>query len=225
MDIQYSPATVGYARDMCDCGRRAFENDLLDHALFPRHLQDVTNEEAIYKFRLERIRKRLENPRWRYLLATTDSGDGRPKVVGYSGWLAPLKGSEQDVNLARNQDEPEAKPEDTEDFPPGLDVDVYKHVMKIIEDTKKEILGKDENNVWNLASLAVDPDFNGRRIASNLVKWGLDQADEDQLPAYLESTPAAVGVYKRSGFKALKKLKVIKDNETHLLTVMIRKPN
>ncbi|KAF1812936.1 hypothetical protein P152DRAFT_367512, partial [Eremomyces bilateralis CBS 781.70] len=56
--------------------------------------------------------------------------------------------------------------------------------------------------------LAVDPAFKGRGIASKLVKWGTDRADGDGLPAYLESTPAAVGVYERLGFKVQRRLSV-----------------
>jgi ribosomal protein S18 acetylase RimI-like enzyme len=71
----------------------------------------------------------------------------------------------------------------------------------------------------------VDPEFQGKSIASNLVKWGLEKADRDQVPAYLESTPVALGLYKRLGFKVLRKLIIIKDNESHFLTAMIRTPD
>jgi ribosomal protein S18 acetylase RimI-like enzyme len=72
--------------------------------------------------------------------------------------------------------------------------------------------------------LAVDPNFKGRSIGSKLVQRGIDRAERDGLPAYLESTPAAVGVYKRLGFKELRTLSVVKDNESHVLTVMKRMP-
>lgn len=68
----------------------------------------------------------------------------------------------------------------------------------------------------------MDPDFKGKGIASKLVKWGLSKADDAGLPAYLESSPAAVGVYTRMGFKELGKLNIIKNNDSHPLTVMIR---
>jgi predicted N-acetyltransferase YhbS len=76
----------------------------------------------------------------------------------------------------------------------------------------------------DLASLAVDPDFKGRGIASRLVKWGTDQADRDGLPTYVESTPAAVETYKRCGFREQKKLSVIKNNDGYFLTIMTRAP-
>jgi predicted N-acetyltransferase YhbS len=78
------------------------------------------------------------------------------------------------------------------------------------------------NTTKALASLAVDPDFKGKGIASKLVKWGIGKAEEAGMPAYLESSPAAVAVYRRLGFKELRKLNVIRNNESHPLTVMIR---
>jgi hypothetical protein len=152
MNIQYIPATVAFVRDMCDCGCRAFENDGLDHALFPRHLRNPAIDEAIYEFRVERMRKRLQSPAWRYVLATTNSGDSHARVVGYAGWIAPRQGNEQghekDDNLAGNQMEQGTGTEDAENYPQGMDVDAYRYAMEIIENTKKEILGEAEHKVW-----------------------------------------------------------------------------
>lgn len=82
---------------------------------------------------------------------------------------------------------------------------------RILSNTKKD-----------LGSLAVDPVFKGKGIASNLVQWGIDKAEEAGLPAYLESSPAAVGVYRRLGFKELRKLNLLKNDDSHPLTVMLR---
>ena len=64
----------------------------------------------------------------------------------------------------------------------------------------------------------------GKGIASKLVEWGLSKAEEVGLPAYLESSPAAVGLYRRLGFKELRKLSVLRNNESHFLTIMLRTP-
>jgi len=57
------------------------------------------------------------------------------------------------------------------------------------------------------------------------VQWGVGKAEEVGLPTYLESSPAAVGLYRRLGFKELRKLSVIRNDESHFLTVMIRAPS
>jgi ribosomal protein S18 acetylase RimI-like enzyme len=73
-----------------------------------------------------------------------------------------------------------------------------------------------------LRSLAVDPAFSGRGIATQLVKWGIDKAKEDKVPAFLESSPAAIGVYKRQGFVVLEDSPPL-DNG-HVLTLMLMDP-
>ncbi|KAF2464817.1 acyl-CoA N-acyltransferase [Lindgomyces ingoldianus] len=224
MDIKLVPATVTSVNEMCECGRRAFANDGLDNAVFPPRLRNPTNEEEIYKFRMERIGKRVQSPNWHYVLATTVPVDGHAQIVGYAGWVAPALGNEskhkQGNDLAKDQVEEQSQVAEAENFPNGMDIDAFNFAMETVEKAKKETLGEDEQKVWYLMSLAVDPEFAGRGIASSLVKWGLAKADRDGLPAYLESTPAAVGMYKRLGFEELRGLHVIKDNESYFLTVM-----
>jgi len=215
---------------MVDCGRRAFDNDALEHAILPDRSAAVLDSNEMLEFRMNRIRKRLQSPDWRYVLATVDPAEGPAKIVGYAGWMAPPtqeniteqeRKQKENVVQRQVQQQPPVKDEDT---PKGLDMDTFKYINELIEKTKKEILGEDEQRVWYLASLAVDPEFKGKGIASKLVQWGVDKAEEAGLPAYLESSPAAVGVYRRVGFKELRKLRVIKSDESHFLTIMLRTP-
>jgi ribosomal protein S18 acetylase RimI-like enzyme len=71
--------------------------------------------------------------------------------------------------------------------------------------------------------LGVDPEFGGRGIASELVKKGVDQAQKANLPAYTESTPAAVRVYANQGFKELGRKEVLEDG-SYYFTAMLRMP-
>jgi len=229
MDIQLIPATVASVPEMIDCGRRAFENDALEHAIFPNRSEALLDSKESKEYRMNRIRKRLQSPDWHYVLATIDSTEAPVKVVGYAGWMAPPP-QENDTEQKRwdgaVQSQTEHQPFAIEDeyCPEGMDMDAFKHGNEVIEKAKKEILGKEEHRVWYLASLAVDPDFKGKGIASKLVKWGISKAEEVGLPAYLESSPAAVGLYRRLGFKELRKLSLIRNNESHVQTVMMRTP-
>lgn len=71
--------------------------------------------------------------------------------------------------------------------------------------------------------LAVDPEFGGRGIASQLVKMGVDQAQKANLPAYTMSSPAAVRVYANQGFKELGRKKMLEDG-SYCLTAFLRMP-
>lgn len=60
---------------------------------------------------------------------------------------------------------------------------------------------------WYLEFLAADAHLRGRGIGSALIRPGLDRADEDGLPAYLESSkPENVPFYRRHGFEVVEEL-------------------
>jgi GNAT superfamily N-acetyltransferase len=52
----------------------------------------------------------------------------------------------------------------------------------------------------DLGLLAVHPDFHRRGVGTMLVKWGLKEAEERGLPAYLEASPAGFPLYSGLGF-------------------------
>ena len=48
--------------------------------------------------------------------------------------------------------------------------------------------------------VGTDPNHQGRGAATILTKWGLDRAEKDRIPVYLESTMNAVALYQKLGF-------------------------
>ena len=71
-----------------------------------------------------------------------------------------------------------------------------------------------------VASMAVHVDNQGQGIAKRLLLKGLELADEAGEDVYLESTPAARGLYQRVGFEVLEEFTV---RDTFPMTVMLRK--
>jgi ribosomal protein S18 acetylase RimI-like enzyme len=71
-----------------------------------------------------------------------------------------------------------------------------------------------------VASMAVHVDYQGQGIAKQLLLKGLELADEAGEDVYLESTPAAKGVYLSVGFEVLEEFTV---RDTFPMTVMLRK--
>lgn len=153
MDIQLIQATVASVPKMLDCGRRAFENDALEHAIFPDRSEAVLENKEVLEYRMNRIRKRLQSPDWHYVLAMIDSTETPEKVVGFAGWMAPLSQDniteqKQVENAVDSQIQQRPFAIDDEYSPKGIDMDAFKHVNEVIEKAKKEILGKEEHRVW-----------------------------------------------------------------------------
>ena len=69
--------------------------------------------------------------------------------------------------------------------------------------------GKD----WNLTILGVLPSHARQGIASRLLQWGIDKADEEDKAIYLNSSPPGVGLYQKHGFKVLRRVTVFADED------------
>lgn len=76
---------------------------------------------------------------------------------------------------------------------------------------------------WYLVVLGVRPQFQGHRLGSGLMRVGLDHADRDRAPCYLEtSAPANVAFYERFGFTVVDEaLALVPGGPTH---VAMRRP-
>lgn len=76
--------------------------------------------------------------------------------------------------------------------------------------------------------LATHPDHHRRGAGAMLLKWGLEQADKAQLPAFLESTPTGKPLYARLGFEPVHEevfdLTKYGLEGSDVSTVMIRQP-
>lgn len=148
MDIQYIPATVASVPEIVACGGRAFENDALEHAIFPDRSEAMLGSKEMLEYRMDRIRKRLQSPNWHYVLATIDSAEAPAKIVGFAGWMAPppQENITEQKQVESAVESPIAIQE--ENTPKGMDMVAFKHASEVIVKAKKDILGKEEDRVW-----------------------------------------------------------------------------
>lgn len=65
-----------------------------------------------------------------------------------------------------------------------------------------------ESNRADLDMLGTHPSYNGKGIASMLLKWGLDRADHNGVPVFLSASPAAKPMYERRGFRVVREEEV-----------------
>jgi len=59
-----------------------------------------------------------------------------------------------------------------------------------------------------LAVLVTSPEHRKKGAGSMLIGWGTKVADEQQIPSYLEATPAGAGLYRKHGFEQVAKLDI-----------------
>ena len=107
----------------------------------------------------------------------------------------------------------------SEEFPACVNVEVHKQYLATVDEQRKKIWG-DSANYWcesapsvfaqlslrciDLAALAVDPDHRRRGLATMLMNEGLDRADADGLPCYVEASPDGAVIYPRFGFRKVR---------------------
>lgn len=101
-------------------------------------------------------------------------------------------------------------------LPPGVEPD-EDELMEVVRSTVPQEIHKDLFDVmdqmgtfhpqephWYLPMIAVDPIRQGRGMGSKLMKFVLERCDEDDLPAYLESSnPRNISLYQRFGFEVV----------------------
>jgi GNAT superfamily N-acetyltransferase len=65
----------------------------------------------------------------------------------------------------------------------------------------------------DLEIVATDPTYQGKGAGSQLMRWGLKQADEKHVEAFLEASPDAVPLYERLGFREVDRTDTFIENE------------
>jgi len=135
------------------------------------------------------------------------------KIIAYAKWLVPA--AEKTANAAGHAEEEEQKPPQ---YPEGVDVELSRFIATNFAAKRKEVMGTRPH--YYLDYLCCLPEHQGKGAAGMLLRWGLDQADEKGLEAYLEATPMAVKYYEKFGFKVVGELPIERVNHTE--TYMLR---
>lgn len=78
--------------------------------------------------------------------------------------------------------------------------------------------------------LVVLPSFQNRGIGTRLLRWGLEHADQFDVKAWIDASPAGLGLYQKLGWEEVGRLVVEleewggKEGERDVTVSMVREP-
>lgn len=175
------PLTADQDAKACDLLARAFWDDPVMVHLLPDEASRYRRMQHLYGFA-------LADGRRRGFVHTTD------RLEAVAVWHAPGRRSAQRSDVLR------AAPMGLRTFGPTrlpLAVQVLEHVER----------HHPRQHHWYLALIASDPGRRGRGAAAALLEPVLARADEEDVPAYLESSKLSnVAYYERFGFEVTEEI-------------------
>ncbi|KAJ7189007.1 hypothetical protein C8R46DRAFT_1341629 [Mycena filopes] len=89
--------------------------------------------------------------------------------------------------------------EEDEEALVGVDVEIRKQIGVTSSQTRNEAMGN--SRYWYLSFMAVHPKYQKRGVGQALLRWGLDQADAEELEVYLESSDEGLRLYEKNRSK------------------------
>lgn len=123
------------------------------------------------------------DPNAKYVKAALPDG----KIIGEAKWYFLLDAE------AREKDPWEI------DFAPGANRELYNGYFGALNKARMERLGGKRHIL--MAILAIDPEYQRKGVGHELLRWGLKQADEEQVECWIDASPAGHGLYKQFGWE------------------------
>ncbi|KAL2826695.1 acyl-CoA N-acyltransferase [Aspergillus cavernicola] len=136
------------------------------------------------------------------IVGTGSDHEAAPAIAGFALWT--FKEGDGD------------EPEEVQ-WPPSSDSELCSSFFALIDKERKRAIGDQEH--YCLDMLVIDPEFGRQGLGAQLLKWGLDRADEKRVVTFISSSPAARALYEKHGCRVLNKYEVIPD---HWQSTMVR---
>lgn len=144
MPIDIINGSIESASQLFECGRRAFESNLLEKAMFPINNEDIEDIEKFKEFRIQRLTQRLSKPGCHVFIALDKDVEDGKRVLGYSVWYEePVSNSsdgKKEMSVAKNGGE--------EVVLKSINSELIERVGSIIEESRGEYLKDLEGNMW-----------------------------------------------------------------------------
>ena len=133
-----------------------------------------------------------------HALVVEDDSTTPPTIIAFAKWTSP-RAAGTPAPPPRTEEQVMGRP-----WPEAADLGLARAFLWGMERKRREIMG--EGRFWFLHILAVRPADQRRGAGGMLVRWGVERADAEGLPCYVDSTPVAVPVYERHGFRVVDRL-------------------
>ncbi|OQO13967.1 hypothetical protein B0A48_00842 [Cryoendolithus antarcticus] len=140
---------------------------------------------------LKAVRASTDSP------ANSTSSPVAEQIAGFCKWVAPKPGQVPDTTLPQ--------------WPTDADGRLCDETFGAWAKAHKELLG--DRGHWYLEIVATDPAYQGQGAGSQILRWGTERADADDMEAYLEAAPDAVRLYEKFGFREAGRTDTFIENE------------
>lgn len=165
---------------LCGVYFSAFADTVVGRRVFP------PTSEAAKKFWADSLMSDFGNPNFEVLVMTTCPEENeKEEIVGFAKWVRPGA--------------PIEMPPPADAFPQDGNPTLAVEFFGALTAAHKRIM--EEKPHWYLELIAVRKEWMGQGAASAMMKWGIERADEDGLPCFLEATPNGKGMYEKYGFR------------------------
>ncbi|KAJ5404299.1 hypothetical protein N7509_004170 [Penicillium cosmopolitanum] len=135
------------------------------------------------------------------LLKVTDPSNAEV-VAAFAKWILPIVSADLAAGADANADQDRHEHSAATKWPASSDAKLCDMFFGTMEKHHEEIM--DGRPHYYLEILGVHPSYQGRGLASKLLKWGLARADEEGVEVYLSSSPEGKPLYDKNGFEERK---------------------
>lgn len=202
MPLHLRPATASDAPAMTSVWLAAFANDTIIIKCFP------TLSSQVHNFWLSSILEEMAAPYAHFFVVVNvdPSSPDTETVIAYAKWNGP--DAEPSLKL----------PQWPTDGDSALADNFFGQLAH--EHIRAMGVGEERTRHWYLELLATHPEWQGKGAGGKLLRKGLEMADAEGLPAYVESSPTGRAVYSHLGFVEVGRV-VLLDGE-YVELIMVR---
>jgi GNAT superfamily N-acetyltransferase len=189
------PAEEADVAEMVDVMNSAFKDSKLNERCFP------PSEPECDEFWAAWVRKNLNDPNSHMLVVVAEpeddggrDGAARPPIAGWARWVrreAPPPGATEPPRLVFTPDM----------YPRCGDGAFAARFFQANYDAFRRIIGREDH--WFLSMLVVRYDMQRRGLGALLMRYGVERADREGWPAYVNGSAEGKGLYERYGFRTV----------------------